>query len=324
MNWLVDNSVANMRGPMFLAFFAGVTFILIITCRSYLRSLDQTRNRPSPHVPPEPSPREITYLRGGKNELLRLLILELVQRGYLQVKEDSINRAHHHPDAGYLGEVERACFNFFCTETPIRGLFDGPATNLLDPWCAELETRAREEELLLDDSIRSRARNVFATSLVLLLGLAGYKAVVALSRGHFNLGFLMMMTIAAGIILRLVCWANAPRLSARGREFIERLQVTLSRFKPSLFRRPNPETIETNLLLIASVFGLAALHRTTYAHCSKAFAKAAAPQTFADGGTGSGCSSCGSTSSSSSSGSGCSSGGSSCGGGGCGGCGGGD
>jgi len=324
MNWLVDNPVADMRGPSFLAFFAGVSFILIITCRSYLRSLDQTRNRPSPKVPLEPAPREIAYLRGGKNELLRLLILELIQRGYLQINEDTIRRAHHHPDPGYLQDAERACFNFLCTETPIRGLFDGPATHLLDPWCAELDARAREEEFLLDDSIRSKARNVFATALVLLLGLAGYKAVIALSRGHFNLGFLLMMTIAGGIILRLVCWASAPRLSARGREFIERLQVSLSRFKPSLFRRPNPESIEANLLLIASVFGLAALHRTPYAHCSKAFAKSTAPQAFADAGTGSGCSSCGSTSSSSSSGSGCSSGGSSCGGGGCGGCGGGD
>src|SRR5687767_253102 len=87
MNVLFDNPLANLRGPEFLFVYAAIAVLAIVAGRLISRGFDETKNLPVPPVPPEIDPYELAYLRGGHAEYVRLVILDLVQRKYLQQVE---------------------------------------------------------------------------------------------------------------------------------------------------------------------------------------------------------------------------------------------
>ena len=51
------------------------------------RAMDRTGNLDVPPVPESPDPYRIAYLRGGENEVLRLMLFDLVRRGHLEMTE---------------------------------------------------------------------------------------------------------------------------------------------------------------------------------------------------------------------------------------------
>src|SRR5262245_38132446 len=100
MDWLLDNPVANMYGPKFLLLYVGLAVFTILACRLAIRGSDPTKNLPPLPVPSNPDPYEIAYLRGGENEVTRLIIFNLIQRKYLKTTdgEKNIARETNNPD----------------------------------------------------------------------------------------------------------------------------------------------------------------------------------------------------------------------------------
>jgi uncharacterized protein (TIGR04222 family) len=120
MDFLLDNPIANLRGPQFLAFFAVVSVAAIVWAFLRSRAADETRALAQPQLPAEFDPFEIAYLRGGTPELTRLIILDLTARKYLQFTEAKrwygtnqvIDVAPGHPDPKYLEDSERVVFGW--------------------------------------------------------------------------------------------------------------------------------------------------------------------------------------------------------------------
>jgi len=337
MEWLTQNVVADMYGPQFLILYAAVIIVSAIVCRVASRRLDWTRSAGLPVIPSSPDPFEIAYLRGGENELLRSLVFGLIQRGYLRVSADAkmplIERTELKPEARALPPLERRAYEWFAVPREAKELFTaGGLRGQVGAFAATYEQRLTGEHLLTPPDVRAAAFRVWCLGAAFVVGLGGYKLLVAVEKGRYNVGFLVVMGVVGLVVLGVAC--RVPRLSQKGKAYLERLQLAFERLKAQAVSRPaNTLSItptaagasaaagaaDPTLLLAVGLFGVGTLAGTAYDDYQRTFQKSAASSS-SGGSCGGSSSSCGS-SGGDGGGGGCS-GGSGCGGGGCGGCGG--
>jgi uncharacterized protein (TIGR04222 family) len=348
MDWLIHNPVADMYGPAFLAFYVAAVFVTIVACWVARRALDWTGPMQPPAIPAEPDPHEIAYLRGGENEVARSVIFTLVQKGALEVRHEGddlvVAPTSARPERRTLSPIERRTLDWFAAPQKVSRLFraDGLAPHL-KPFCAAYEQHLQRENLLPTREMLRGAWLLRCAAVLFVAGLAAYKLLIALSRGRFNIIFLVLLA-AVGVFLVFKV-SNFPRLTSRGRAYLERLQMAFERLKHRAAGSPAPAyaaptqagtqgvapvggdgavlaAYDPTLPLLVGLFGVGALAGTQFDFFQQSFRRSA----LAGGSGGSNSPSCGSacgssdSSSSSDGGSSCSSG-SSCGGGGCGGCG---
>ncbi|HEX3627150.1 MAG TPA: TIGR04222 domain-containing membrane protein [Verrucomicrobiae bacterium] len=307
MNFWQDNVIGNMYGPMFLALYALVIGVVLAVSRWRMWSADRTQEE-RVDDPPEPvSATDIAQLRGNLNEVLRLTVVELVQRGYLLVVGSKIFQASTAPDPRHLSRLQRPVFDFFKSPRKPAALFSDKS---LKEWfraeCSGTEKNLEQYRLITPDDVKQQSRRVAFLSGLIVLGLGAYKLVVALSKGKTNVGFLVIMAIFGIIAVFLV--SRAPRMSRRGKSYLAKQRARYFRLKSEISRLAHPID-DSGLIFAVALFGISTLNGTPYANLVSTFQRAAS----SSGGVGCGGASCG--------GAGCGGGG--CGGGGCGGCGGG-
>ncbi len=311
MNFLTDNFIANMHGPEFLTFFALAVMVVYVISAIVLRILNPARRLAPPSITNDPNPYEIAYLRGGENEVLRLLVLELIQRGYLRTEDARIVAATAGPDPRHLEDLPKIVYEHLAgSQMNAKEMFESDLPGIVKRACEPFEENFSSESLILNDQALRLRWRVGIPAAIAIAALSGYKLCVALSRGRTNIEFLVIMTAVALVLLAVVCAAALPRLTSRGKEYLADLRVAFNQLKPTS-HYTTATAMDPHLLLLAGIFGTAVLAGTAYAGYNDVFKRASTGTGYGSG-CGSSCgSSCGSTSS-------CS-GGSSCGGGGCGG-----
>lgn len=328
MDWLIENPLANMYGPMFLLVYAVLIVFLIVIHRYKLKALDWTSKLPLPQIPTNPDPYEIAYLRGGDNEVVRSVIFTLVQKGFIINTKDflrnqsTFSKTEKVQDIHLLSKMEREVLYYFAESKNAFEIFQSDGiTNVVKNHCLQYERKLLNENLLNPPETKSAADRNANIAAIVILAIGGFKLIAALSHGRTNVIFLIVMAIVGLIVLYKT--TRVPRLSHRGRAYLEELQIAFSNLKypPKKTTLQTPQPLPTfaavdPLLLGVGVFGVGALVGTNYDYMNDTFQKSAV-QNGGSSSTSSGCgTSCGS--SSCSSGGSCS-GGSSCGGGGCGG-----
>lgn len=318
MSWLMHNPIADMYGPSFLFFYGCIIAATLAMCWWRLRAADPTADLPPLPLRANPDPYEIAYLRGGENEVTRLAIFDLIQRGYLKASEDKkwwggkdqrLARAPGHPHPRHLSPTELKVFRFFSSSRTAAEIFQpNSLPKDLQGLCQDYEIKLQDEQALCPAEVSEAAWRIGRVAAVILLGVGGYKLTVAIAKGHFNVIFLIIMCIGSLVGLAVVC--RPPRLSKLGRDYLKRLQGVFERQKPKAGAAA-AGVADTTLLLLVSLFGVSVLTETSYAYLGEMFRRSTAGGGSWGGGCGGGCGG----------GSGCGGGG--CGGGGCGGCGGG-
>ena len=314
MSVLAANLIADMKGPVFLQFYGVVIVGTLVLLWFRLRALDASRELPPMKIPAQLDPYEVAFLRGGEPEVVRLTLVSLIQRGYLQASgtdEDQISRAAKPPNVNYLEPAEREVYDWFSAPLEAKDIFAREAeSGKFKLHCANYEGRLLQESLLQREEVKTRAVTASLLAALFLVGLGGYKLSVAMSRGKSNLAGLFFLGFVSVVGVVVVCAINSRRISGRGRNYLEALQATFSTLKAKVATAAKGNA-DSALLLLVGVYGISVLAETTYGFFPKMFQRAAAAN------SGSSCgSSCGSASS-------CGSSGDSGGGGGCGGCGGG-
>ena len=283
----------ELRGPEFLALYAIVCTIVTVAVfllRHSAEAFDAPRiNLSDPYL--------IAFLRGGKNETLRVATISLVDRGLLTASKKSLE-AKEEALGKTSSPLEQKIVRYF---TP-----SGDATSLFKLSDADPEMRHYENELtrlgLLTDIDQKEAQLLrLAVALLVVLALAIIKIVVALNTGHRNIGFLIVLAIVFTIVIVSI---SRPRRTRAGERMIADLRTLFGSLKDRSSNLQNGAS-PAEFALMAAVFGMSAVPQ----------AKELFPRAAAASG-----SSCGSTCGSSSSGG---DGGGGDGGGGCGGCGGG-
>lgn len=293
----------DLPGPQFLAFYT--IFGVLVIAGFWMAQAAREGGTP-PQIDMS-DPYMIAYLRGGANEAARVAVVSLIDRGLLVARDDETLRAASAP-SGRLLPLEEAVLGTFGKSHAIAEVFESASVTAA---CEAYERTLAHLALLPDATIRAARRRRHIVALVLLIGFAGAKIVVALSRGRTNILFLIVLTLAFIVVMSRVMPRGAR--TARGnallkdlRRLFERLRERTTQFRPG--------TATTDVALVAAVFGVGVLPAERFTYVKRLF-----PRANAQSSCGTGSSSCGSSSSSSCGGGGSDGGG----GGGCGGCGGG-
>ncbi len=273
MNPLLHNPIADMYGPTFLALYAVVIVSTLVLCVWGRHRGDRSRWEPPLSLPPDPDPLETAYLRGGVNEVARVMIFDLLQRGYLRVvtppkrwfsvpDPGTIERHPEAPPPRLLRPIEREVMDWFSVGRAAKDVFEsrGLATRLA-AHCAGFEETLQRERLLTDEGARAWSWKVGGAGGAVILGLGLYKLLIALAKGRFNVGFLVVLGVTGLVLLAALC--RPQRLSARGRNYLQRLQETFRRLQMEKARLglmgPDPR-----LVLLVSLFGVGMLQGTAH------------------------------------------------------------
>ena len=283
----------DLPGPEFLFFYFILSVAVIVTL-VVLRRVAESDDAPQIDLS---DPYLIAYLRGGDNELLRVALVSLIDRGLLVVNGTQIKRADNAQPSSVRRAVEKLLIEKYATPSEATSIFDDPE---LKAACEPYQETLKRNRLLPDDSLSQARLTRFVVAFLVLAGLGGIKVLLALERGRTNVFFLVFLTLFALVVAGKVSF---PRLTAKGTALLADVQTLYAGLKDrATFIRPGGATIEP--MMLAATFGVGALAGDGFAYTKTLFPRAQSSDTSSSCG-----SSCGS------------SGGSSCGGG-CGGCGG--
>jgi uncharacterized protein (TIGR04222 family) len=276
----------DMRGPDFLFFYL-IVGAIVLTAVALLRHVGEPPDTPKVNLA---DPYLIAFLRGGKNEALRVVTMALMDRNLLAA--DGTKIASTEAAWGKArSELEQKIVRHF---TP-----SAEACSVFQTKEAAPEMRRYEEELtrlglLPDYDVKESRLLRMWLALLAVLGIAVTKIIVALNTGHSNIAFLCILAVLFTIAIVFI---SRPRQTRAGARMIDDLQTMCEGLKARSSQLQGGAS-PAEFALMAAVFGMA-----TVPSAKKLFPQAG------DSGCGSTCGSSG--------------GGSSCGGGGCGGCGGG-
>ncbi len=310
---ILHNPLAEMYGPHFLLFYSVVIAITLGVCWLMVSVADSTKNLPLPLIPANPNAYEIAYLQGEERRVTNLVVFNLIQRRFLQVNKESIERSSNYANIEQLTPLEQEVFAWFA-EPRIATEISWQLYYQVQPYCQGYEQILQERQLVYLPDWRRVVQKACLIGETIILILGGYKFLAALINGHHNVVFLVIMTIFALIMLKVICYLP-PRLSYLGQKYLQQLHDVFEQLKlkqkfkngvPSFAGIQEHLSIDEYDLLVA-LFGVNELADTPNNSYSQLFINATSSffSSSTTGGCGSGCS------------------GSSCGGG-CGGCGGGD
>lgn len=299
---LLHNPLAEMYGPDFLLLYGVVIATTLGSCWLIVSVADPTKNLPLPLVPTEFDPYEIAYLGGANRQITQLVVFNLIQRSFLQLNKENIERSPDCPNIEQLTPLEQEILDWF-TEPRTAAEIEFALPSKIEQHCQVYKQSLQNQQLLYLPEWRTAAQQASLIGGAIILSLGGYKFLAALINGHHNVAFLISMTVFAFIMLRVICY-SPPRLSYLGQKYLQQLQDVFEQFNQKSKNGIPPLTSEYALLV--AIFGVKALIDTPYDSYRRMFISSRSSYT---------------TSSSGSCGSSCSSGcGSSCGS--CGGCGG--
>ncbi len=324
MNWLFENPISELPGPLFLGLYAGVIALVIVEAIWRKSRADHSLELGPEPIPTKPDPVEIAYLRGGENEVTRLLVFDLIRRGYLQIEttpaklgtvtDSRISQVADHPDLAQLRPIERDVFDFFQHSSKPEYLFkSGGLSSRIKGGTGVLVEKLREDQLITGPDQVSAAWRFWLSGALMILAFGGFKFAVAIAKGKHNVAFLVLMAVVGLIALAFTC--SVPRLTRRGRDYVARLRDAFEGLKPRLAEAEETAPYDPAFVLVPAIFGVSALVGTPFAYAPTLFRTAAAQSSGGCGGYVGGCGGA-----AAGGGGGCGGGG--CGGGGCGGCGG--
>jgi uncharacterized protein (TIGR04222 family) len=304
--------IANMPGPLFLLFYGIVIAITLFVIWQLVQAEDNP-TQPLPPIPAEPDPYKIAYLKSAAKGVAEVAVINLIQKNYLQVHDKKITVNTNHPQNNQLSPLEQAAYVYFAAYPRSTVSIESIAEKV-QPHSLNYQQQLLDEQLLTTDESAFKKISLGLPGFWIIIGLGGFKLVVALMKGHHNVGFLIIMALVSLIILWYICTStnNWNNVSNQGIAYLRQIQQAFYSLQQKI---KTENTSELEYSLAVALFGLNVLAGTIYAEYQPIFYPVTTTTRTYSHSSG-GCSSgtgCGSTSS-------C---GSSCGGGsGCGGCGG--
>lgn len=303
----------DLPGPAFLAFYWLVVLPATLGGAWLLRRFLERGDIPDLDLS---NPYLLAYLRGGKQQVVELVVVSLVDRGLMLTERGMVAVRDDQVALSVRSPLEQSALTRLRQIQPksVDGLVRDP---FLDASCESLAAELRARGLLASRGLNGRRALVYLLSVLVLVGVALIKIAIAFERGRHNVAFLVVSVPIACLLVRH--WAN-PRLTALGERVLADMRELFSGLRDRAQTIvPGGGTAELSLLV--GVFGIGPLPFAIFPHKSLLFPVPTPVEPSSSfSSSGSNCSSW--NGSNCSSGSSCSSSSSSCGGGGgCGGCG---
>jgi uncharacterized protein (TIGR04222 family) len=296
MEFLFDNPLANLKGPMFLAFYIVFIFIILIAYPIIKSLLDRTSSVPLPPISQNPDAYEIAYLRGGANEVARSVIFSLRQKGLAQIetvgKQYFIAPTVANKTARLTNSIEQAASDWLKFSREPKEVFSASGlAEMLQPYCDNYEQKLMRQQLLADNSLQTTTSmlKAFAMISIVLLGL--YKFVAALNHGRSNVLFLIIVGIIGLIVVRF--FAKPARVTKLGKSYLAQLETAFDRLRTQVqYAKPAAQSATfagvDPILLSVGIFGSGVLAGSIYNDHNEAFQKSQAGS-WSGSSCGSGC-----------------------------------
>ena len=264
MDFLGDNPIANMDRVQFLLLYVAIIVVVLALARWIPLRWDRSGRLPEPlspvpfHPDPlHPDPHEVAYLRGGEPELISLIAVDLTLRDYLEQMEKRVRIKPRHPDPGDLTASERAVFDAVKGDPSVDADSLRGSTTLnrrIESLCEPYYRKAQADRLLMPGRVSSVAWIVGLVAAAIIVGLAVYEIVVSFSAGDRRLGGTFAIAFFATLALFLV--VVPPRISARGRAYLQSLQRTFEPLRKSTaLSTVDARIVRSDLVLLTAVFG---------------------------------------------------------------------
>jgi uncharacterized protein (TIGR04222 family) len=244
----------DFTGPVFLEFYAfyGAMVCLALYWVRYLTEPYDPRRA----VPTDPQ--TVAYLRAGPTEAIRVAILTLLERGVLSVAGNRIDVSKDVRLSHQASALERAVFEHY------RGNGSGcwflKPEPLSDAAAAYAEPALQVAGLMPDRAVHASRKRRLMLALAALLGLAALKIAVALSRGHTNIGLLIVFAGGFSVLAFALTFRS---LTPAGERALKYLTHTFRSTRDHL--RANTHAAVEDVAMVAAVFGFTALAGLRYA-----------------------------------------------------------
>ncbi|TAG05121.1 MAG: TIGR04222 domain-containing membrane protein [Cytophagia bacterium] len=265
----------------------------------------------------------IAYMMRGTSGVSEVLLLGLIQKGYLQrnTNDDSIlEQAPQYPDIKLLTTHELQIFDCFTHPLTIKEAFDmSILKNAIQEAGVHYEKQLIDAGLILPEKTYKNFKNISKGVFFSLLLMGISRIYWALSLGYTNIGFIVMIAAFCLISFPISFSILFKRITKKGKNYLNDLKIAFSSLKSKVsteYGNAQIQGIPSEYLPLVSVFGLSVLSENEEYKRLSADSGTSCSSGFDGGGSDSGGSDSGSSGGD---------GGSGCGGGSCGGgCGGGD
>ena len=316
MNWFFNNSLGNLYGPTFLLLYGLMLVGCLVAIRWLIHRADTSRSDPPMKIPEEVDPLQIAYLRGGNAEVIRTVMVDLVERdlieeqpkptgvrGLIQGKVTKWKAGNPTETPTGLTEVHEALLSQFKTPKTAVSAFESSIQSLVTRFAAPWRKWMDSESLSVSADALSNSSNAFWISLLGLEALGAYKIVAAVRHAHHNIVILIGLMIVTPIVLLLA--TRSRRLSYRGRVYLGHLQAAFTKYSKlknynqteavvsRLGADPNHSTLDlcySAPLFAVGLFGVSALEGSSFDPLYQSYRKAAINSSGCSSGSSCGCS----------------------------------
>lgn len=268
----------NWSGPWFLLAYLIFGVLVYHLARALL--IRQELRNPHAQLSLADDPYRIAFLRGGALEAVKIAAIVLVDRGLLRAdgplletaSADSLRFASH--------DIERDVLRLYLGRQGHSKELAVQAEML--PSCRAYQETLTQQELLVGPPLLRRRERITWTAHWLLLTVAAVKAVIAISRQHYNLLFLALLLaifllMLRGLRNRRSSWST-QRLLTDLRMLFGRLNMRSSRLQAG--------SDSADMALLAAIFGLGALPPSVYAYVAQLYPTPRHSGDSSSGGTG--------------------------------------
>ena len=268
----------DWSGPWFLLAYLIFGLLVYYSVRELL--IRQELRNPHAQLSLADDPYCIAFLRGGALEAVKIAAIVLVDRGLLRAdgplletaSADSLRFASH--------DIERDVLRLYLGRQGHSKELAAQADML--PSCRAYQDSLTQQELLVGPPLLRRRERITWPAHYLLLTVAAVKAVIAISRQHYNLLFLALLLAIFLLMLRglrtqATSW-SAQRLLTDLRMLFGRLNQRAARLQAG--------SSSADMALLAAIFGLGALPLSVYAYVAELYPVPRHSSDSSSGGTG--------------------------------------
>jgi uncharacterized protein (TIGR04222 family) len=283
MSWLLDSAPGNLSLLLLMTLCTAVIAVVIVLSRWAITRLDPSESLPPPTIPAEPNPYEIAYMRGDKGAIIRLMVFNLYQRGFLEARKPSETGIGSWRLARKQGvtpdrapRLEGSLLDCFTKPLEVSYIPVIKLPPVVADLCDDLSLRMRDEKFLVNPKAKRNAENIqMAAFGAITVSLSLLFAEMAQS-GHF---WLLYPFIIAGLCAVVFITRYRPgRLSARGKIYLNELRQAYEDRRSALAEEVDPSLA----LLMIALFGFGVLSDTPFAVMAEIFPP---PPAGAAGGT---------------------------------------
>lgn len=246
--------IQAIPGPMFLLVYAFVCILTIYLTYSYRDSLDSTNDLPFPGIESF-LPEEIAYLRGGVNEVIRITLFRLWNKGAITIegkqKETKITQNYYEPESN----LEQTVYDHIKGNTTRIDIFNSELRDKVEFLIFPIRKSLVDKNLLNRDGDYNKLAAVVIVghSFTFLLGII--KIFLGLTNDHPT--FFLILLFIVLMLIQYFIRPSVPKLTKLGTRFITVIQNSFRWMAEDVKNGVQPPGID--LAFAPAIFGTAIL-----------------------------------------------------------------